>query len=83
MNGDAQSFKFYSSGVYDDESCDASKLNHAVLLVGYGQEDGEDYWLVKNSWSNKWGEQGYFRVAVAPDAGICGIQSSAVWTVLK
>lgn len=35
------------SGVYDDPTC-RQQINHAVLVVGYGTEDGKDYWLVKN-----------------------------------
>lgn len=83
MNAESDSFKLYQSGVFDDESCDASVLNHAILLIGYGSESGEDYWLAKNSWGNNWGEKGYFRVAISPEAGICGIHSTAVWPVLK
>jgi len=58
-------------------------LNHALLLVGYGNEQGSDYWIAKNTWGPTWGEEGYIRVAIAPEAGICGIQSNTVWTVLK
>ncbi|XP_030248534.1 cathepsin S-like [Sparus aurata] len=55
-------FKFYKRGVYTDPSC-TKKTNHAVLAVGYGTLNGQDYWLVKNSWGRKWGDQGYIRMA--------------------
>ncbi|XP_063039874.1 procathepsin L-like [Engraulis encrasicolus] len=56
-------FYNYESGVYQDDSCSSSELNHAVLVVGYGSQDGLDYWLVKNSWSTSWGEGGYVKMA--------------------
>ena len=52
--------------------------NMAVLVVGYGIEDGTPYWLVKNSLGTNWGEDGYIRIgAVEGDdgPGICGIQT--------
>nr|BAN20087.1 cathepsin L [Riptortus pedestris] len=56
-------FRFYSKGVFKDKTCSSSSINHAVLVVGYGTENGEDYWLVKNSWGTSWGDKGYIKMA--------------------
>ena len=62
-----QSFINYRSGIYieNKEQLPAYKpfepTEHAVLVVGYGEEDGVDYWRVKNSWGRHFGETGFFR----------------------
>ena len=58
-------FSDYKSGVYTSTSCGSTEMdvNHAVLAVGFGEEDGQKYWLVKNSWGRTWGDQGYFKIA--------------------
>lgn len=50
-------FRNYLTGVYTSGNClnTESDVNHAVVAVGYGSEDGKDYWLVKNSWGTTWG----------------------------
>ena len=55
------SWGLYSSGVYDGCSADAD-LDHGVQLVGYGTEKGSDFYLVRNSWGEGWGEGGYIKL---------------------
>ena len=71
------SFGFYGSGVYYEPKCGnkPDNLDHAVLAVGYGTLDGQDYWLVKNSWSTHWGNDGY--VLMSRKDNNCGVATGA------
>jgi len=75
VEADKSVFQTYKSGVLNSSAC-GTKLDHAVLAVGYGSEGGQEYWLVKNSWNTTWGDQGYIKLAITgDDAGTCGVQS--------
>ncbi|CAF1303742.1 unnamed protein product [Adineta steineri] len=52
-----------STGVYDDPTCSQTMIDQVVQIVGYGVEEGKPYWLCKNNWGAKWGDQGYIRIA--------------------
>lgn len=66
----------YSGGIYDDADACGYEVDHLVQLVGYGtdQDSGTDYWIVRNSWGQSWGEQGYIRLKreAADEAPVCG-----------
>lgn len=69
---DAIHFKLYQSGIYNGYC--TSDVSAYVLVVGYGKVRGNKYWIVKNSWGNDWGEEGYFRLEKYDNGpGRCGI----------
>ncbi|CAN8320414.1 unnamed protein product [Cochlearia groenlandica] len=80
IEGTDDSFRHYSGGVFDGEC--GTDLHHAVTIVGYGMsEEGTKYWVVKNSWGQSWGENGYMRIKRDVDApeGMCGLAMLAFY----
>ncbi|XP_076864996.1 digestive cysteine proteinase 2 [Brachyhypopomus gauderio] len=77
-----RSFTFYSNGVYYEPACKngTDDLDHAVLAVGYGTLDGQTYWLVKNSWSTYWGNDGYVLMSMKDNN--CGVATAATYVTL-
>jgi C1A family cysteine protease len=73
VEADQMGFQFYSGGIFSG-TC-GTNLDHGVLVVGYGSDSGQDYWLVKNSWGATWGLQGYIKLVrnIAAPTGQCGI----------
>lgn len=55
-------FHIYGGGIHDGQNCNIKEA-HAMLLVGSGIQDGAEFWLLKNSFSEDWGEKGYFRLS--------------------
>lgn len=74
-------FRFYSKGIFSG-IC-GKELNHGMTIVGYGEENGEKFWLVKNSWANDWGESGYVRMKrdTKDKDGTCGIAMEATFPI--
>nr|XP_056702425.1 digestive cysteine proteinase 2-like [Euleptes europaea] len=77
-----KSFAFYASGIYYEPECGNKtiELDHAVLAVGYGVLQGQNYWLIKNSWSTYWGNDGYILMAMKENN--CGVATAATYPVL-
>lgn len=79
IEADQEAFQFYSGGVFN-AAC-GTQLDHGVLVVGYGHDSTSnlDFWIVKNSWGNTWGEQGYIRIVRGQNE--CGITQMASYPV--
>jgi C1A family cysteine protease len=84
IQADERAFQLYSSGVLTG-SC-GTGLDHGVLAVGYGSDSNGDYYVVKNSWGETWGESGYIRLGRGSEYnngdGQCGILLQASYPVL-
>lgn len=63
----------YKSGVYVKSPNAKLDGGHAVTLVGYGTEEGIDFWKIQNSWGPDWGEKGFFKIKRGVNE--CGIES--------
>lgn len=86
IEADQRDFQLYKSGVYTAKC--GTNLDHGVLVVGYGVfDDGKSttkYWKVKNSWSDKWGMDGYILLerGISQEGGQCGILEAPSYPVL-
>ena len=77
VDASSNAFNFYATGVVTSSTC-GTNLDHAILAVGYGTENGIDYFLVKNQWTDLWGDEGYIKIG-ASDDNICGILTVPTW----
>mmetsp|Transcript_8208 Transcript_8208/g.4342 ORF Transcript_8208/g.4342 Transcript_8208/m.4342 type:complete len:80 (+) Transcript_8208:626-865(+) len=66
---------YYTGGILDGD-CSGEYLDHDIGCVGYGEENGVKFFILRNSWGTSWGEEGYMRVLrtdSTTDYGLCGI----------
>ena len=83
IEADTNTFQFYSGGIIKSNAC-GTDLDHAVLVVGYGTDNGTDYWLLKNSWGVTWGDFGLFKIIRTSESGpgICGVLEKPSYPVV-
>jgi C1A family cysteine protease len=83
IEADKTVFQSYTGGIITSSRC-GTTLDHGVLVVGYGTESGQDYWILKNSWGTSWGESGFFRIGrdmTTNGSGECGLQMTPVYPI--
>lgn len=89
IQADSFELQFYHSGVFTGHCGEPGnfQLDHGVLAVGYGTDNttGKDYWYIKNSWGEMWGDNGFFKIErnVKNKDGKCGIAMQPSYPVLK
>ena len=75
LRSGSSTFQLYKSGIISGTAC-GTTMDHAITMIGYGSENGKDYWIAKNSWGTGWGEGGYVRIErndAGTDKGVCGL----------
>ena len=90
IEADESTFQLYKSGVFTGKC--GTTLDHAVALVGYGSQSGLDYYILRNSWGQSWGQSGYMLIGKGDDpatgkpynngAGQCGLLMEGSYPVL-
>lgn len=81
IEADTAYFQTYTSGVLTNAAACGTTIDHAVTAVGYGNDPTYGgYYIVRNSWSASWGNQGYVNIGMANAPGICGINQNVAFT---
>jgi len=69
---------FWEGGVLDDDSA-STQTNHIISITGWGKDDksGKDYWIIRNSWGEYWGEMGFAKIAAGKN--MLGLEDNVAW----
>lgn len=73
--------QLYMGGIANPMFCDPSALDHGVAIVGFGEEGGKQFWVIRNSWGESWGESGYYRIIRGK--GKCGLNRMVTTAIVK
>ncbi|KAF2074007.1 hypothetical protein CYY_004683 [Polysphondylium violaceum] len=74
-------FEAYTGGIFSDSTGATGQINHEISVIGWGSENGVDYWTVRNSWGTYFGELGFFRIQRG--LNLLSIESDCDWAVPK
>lgn len=80
MKANLWSFIYYTGGIFYEEGCSQFDYDHGVVVVGYGSENDQPFWIVKNSMGAEWGEEGYIRLA-RNKGNMCGIATRSIYVI--
>ena len=73
----------YKSGIVTEADNCPTRVDHAVVAVGWGVEDDQEYYIVRNSWDTTWGDKGFIKIATASGKkGVCGINSKVYYPII-
>ena len=70
----------YTSGIFEDTTGDLD-VTHEISIVGFGEENGLKYWLIRNSWGTRWGESGFMKLIRGKNN--LGIESECSFAIPK
>ena len=79
IEADKSVFQMYHGGIFDSASC-GTNLDHATLVVGYGEENGKEFWIMKNSWGTGWGDNGYILMRRNYN-NMCGVAATPAYAI--